>query len=126
MVAQTEEITPTSKTITDSREIEHTQVVTIMTMTTSGKKTMATVIQTTVTIVKTTENERILGEETIMLKGKTVDLGIEMNLGIEIMNRGIGVVLEVTMTKEKVGADLKIGVEREEEEEEGEALGRTD
>jgi len=125
-VAQTEEITPTSKTITDSREIEHTQVVTIMTMTTSGKKTMATVIQTTVTIVKTTENERILGEETIMLKGKTVDLGIEMNLGIEIMNRGIGVVLEVTMTKEKVGADLKIGVEREEEEEEGEALGRTD
>ena len=126
MVAQTEEITPTSKTITDSREIEHTQVVTIMTMTTSGKRTMATVIQTTVTIVKTTENERILGEETIMLKGKTVDLGIEMNLGIEIMNRGIGVVLEVTMTKEKVGADLKIGVEREEEEEEGEALGRTD
>ena len=125
-MAQTEEITPTSKTITDSREIEHTQVVTIMTMTTSGKKTMATVIQTTVTIVKTTENERILGEETIMLKGKTVDLGIEMNLGIEIMNRGIGVVLEVTMTKEKVGADLKIGVEREEEEEEGEALGRTD
>jgi len=125
-VAQTEEITPTSKTITDSREIEHTQVVTIMTMTTSGKRTMATVIQTTVTIVKTTENERILGEETIMLKGKTVDLGIEMNLGIEIMNRGIGVVLEVTMTKEKVGADLKIGVEREEEEEEGEALGRTD
>mgnify|MGYP000685823805 FL=1 len=97
-----------------------------MTMTTSGKRTMATVIQTTVTIVKTTENERILGEETIMLKGKTVDLGIEMNLGIEIMNRGIGVVLEVTMTKEKVGADLKIGVEREEEEEEGEALGRTD
>jgi len=125
-MAQTEEITPTSKTITDSREIEHTQVVTIMTMTTSGKRTMATVIQTTVTIVKTTENERILGEETIMLKGKTVDLGIEMNLGIEIMNRGIGVVLEVTMTKEKVGADLKIGVEREEEEEEGEALGRTD